>query len=171
MQRSPTVESYLHRIPNEWTVELGVEPHPQYTAGGSEALIDGLPGDADWRTGGWVGFQHDDLSATIDMGELREVRRAGASFLQDQRSWIWMPVEVVVSTSVDGETFKEIGRVATDVAEDAEDSIVRRYVKELDAPVEARFVKIEAENFGVCPEWHLGAGGGAYIFVDELLVD
>jgi hypothetical protein len=35
----------------------------------------------------------------------------------------------------------------------------------------ARYVKIKAKNVGVCPAWHAGNGGKAWIFVDELGVE
>ena len=50
-RRSPIVQAYLHRIPNDWTVDVGSTPNPQYTAGGPEALIDGLRGGRDQRQG------------------------------------------------------------------------------------------------------------------------
>ena len=37
-------------------------------------------------------------------------------------------------------------------------------------PTEARYVKVKAYFFGKLPEWHLGAGGDAYIFVDEISI-
>ena len=169
--KSPVVESYLHRIPNEWTVDLETEPHPQYTAGGAAVLVDGLRGDPDWRTGGWMGFQGKDLTATVDLGSVQRVRKLGGSFLQENRPWIWMPVDVVLSTSVDGEAFAEAGRLTTDVAEDAPGVILRDMTIEPDRPVEARFVRLEATTFGTIPDWHLGHGGQGYIFIDEILVE
>jgi putative alpha-1,2-mannosidase len=168
--RSPVVEAYLHRIPNDWTVELESVPNQQYTAGGSTALIDGLRGDANWRTGGWMGFQLTDFTATVDLGEVRPISRAGASFLQDQRSWIWMPAEVIVSVSADGENFRETARLGTDVAEDAKGIVLRDVVAGLDG-AESRYIMIEAKSFGTIPEWHPGRGGGAFIFVDEIIVE
>jgi hypothetical protein len=164
------VEAYLHRIPNDWTVELESVPNQQYTAGGSTALIDGLRGDANWRTGGWMGFQLTDFTATVDLGEVRPISRAGASFLQDQRSWIWMPAEVIVSVSADGENFRETARLGTDVAEDAKGIVLRDVVAGLDG-AESRYIMIEAKSFGTIPEWHPGRGGGAFIFVDEIIVE
>jgi hypothetical protein len=32
-------------------------------------------------------------------------------------------------------------------------------------------VKIHAMNRGVCPPWHLGAGGKAWLFADEIVVE
>ena len=37
--------------------------------------------------------------------------------------------------------------------------------------INARYVQIKAANYGVCPKWHLGAGGKTWLFVDELLID
>ena len=167
--RSPVVEAYLHRIPNDWTVELGREPNPQYTAGGPLALIDGLRGDANWRTGGWLGFQYTDFEATVDFGKARSVRHAGASFLQDQRSWIWMPKEVVISVSDDGSRFREVGRAKTDVPEDAQGVLVEEVVADVGA-VHARYLRIQARSLGPIPVWHPGHGDNAFIFTDELLV-
>jgi hypothetical protein len=167
--RSPVAESYLHRIPNDWTVDLDSEPNPQYTAGGPLALIDGLHGDSNWRTGGWLGFQYTDFEATVDLGARRPVRQAGARFLQDQRSWIWMPKEVVISVSDDGSRFREVGRATTDVPEDAQGVLVEEVVADVGA-VHARYLKIQARSLGPIPAWHPGHGDNAFIFTDELLV-
>jgi len=34
-----------------------------------------------------------------------------------------------------------------------------------------KFVRVTAKNIGKCPEWHIGAGGKAWIFSDELIVE
>ena len=46
-------------------------------------------------------------------------------------------------------------------------------VKEFEAQVDARarYVKIEAKNYGLIPQWHDGAGGKAWIFIDEITVE
>jgi hypothetical protein len=36
--------------------------------------------------------------------------------------------------------------------------------------VEARYIKVFAKNYGKIPKWHLGVGGNAYIFTDEIIV-
>ena len=37
--------------------------------------------------------------------------------------------------------------------------------------VKARFVRIWAKNIGLCPAWHPVAGGKAWVFVDEVVVE
>ena len=169
-RRSPVVEAHFQRIPNDWTVTLGSPPNQQYTAGGPDALVDGLRGAAEWRTGRWHGYQYTDFEATVDLGEPRTVRRTGAGFLQDVRSWIWMPVEVGVSVSLDGERFREVGRLQHDVAPDAQDVVIRDLVATFE-PVEARYVRIQAKNYGTIPDWHPGRGDRAFVFVDEVLIE
>ncbi len=169
-RRSPIVESRFHRIPNDWRLEVRVTPNPQYTAGGPLALIDGLRGDRNWRTGGWQGYQHADFEATIDLGELRAVERAGASFLQDVRSWIWMPAELVLAVSTDGERYREVARLTGGVADDAMPVVTRDLVAELGG-VEARYLRLFARSYGTIPDWHPGRGHDAWIFVDEILVE
>ena len=43
--------------------------HPQFSGGASNALVDGLRGDANNQGEHWQGFQGDDLIAVIDLGE------------------------------------------------------------------------------------------------------
>ena len=34
-----------------------------------------------------------------------------------------------------------------------------------------KYIKVKVENYGICPDWHLGAGGNAWLFVDELTIE
>jgi hypothetical protein len=35
----------------------------------------------------------------------------------------------------------------------------------------ARYIRIRGKNIGVNPEWHLSAGGKAWIFIDEIIIE
>ena len=37
--------------------------------------------------------------------------------------------------------------------------------------LKGRYVKVLAKNRGVCPSWHPGAGGKAWIFADEISIE
>jgi putative alpha-1,2-mannosidase len=167
---SPTVEAYFHRVPVPWRIEVVSRPNTQYTGGGPDVLIDGRRGPDNWRLGGWQGFQYTDFEAVVDLLVPQPVRRAGASFIQDVRPWIWMPTEVVISVSVDGVEYREVGRVINGVAADLRDVVRGDLVADLGG-VDARFVRIVARNFGTIPDWHPGRGDGAFIFVDEILIE
>ncbi len=167
---SPVVTSRFHRIPNDWAIEVLSVPNAQYTAGGPQALIDGLHGASDWRTGGWQGYQDTDFDATVDLGRVRPLRRVGASFLQDVRSWIWMPAEVVVAVSRDRHAFREVARLTSGVSDREYGVVVREIVAELQG-AEARYVRVFARNYGRIPDWHPGHGDSAFIFVDEIVIE
>lgn len=174
---SPTVESSFHRIPHDWTVVLTHEPNASYTAGGAVALVDGLRGQENWRTGGWQGYQYSDFEATVDLGEPQRLQRIGAGFLQDVKSWIWMPAEVVISVADEADgPFREVARLGHRIP-DGEDgrtvgeSLIQNLRSEALEDVSGRYVRIFAKNKGAIPAWHPGFGDRCFIFVDEILIE
>jgi hypothetical protein len=111
-----------------------------------------------------------DCSAIVDLGTTQRLRRAGASFLQDVGSWIWMPAEVVISVSSDGRRFRQVARLKHEVPDKEYGIVQEDLTAELDG-VSARYIKIVARNYGTIPAWHPGHGSGAFIFVDEILIE
>lgn len=156
--------------PNDWTVKIDHKYNRQYTGGGDEGLIDGIRGTFNFASGEWQGYQPKDLIATIDLQRETEIKRVGGGFLQNARSWIWMPTRIVFETSMDGVTFTKAAEIKTDVAPDDMKEQIRDYVKNI-SPVKIRYVRVHAYNLGKIPGWHPGAGDDAFIFVDEILID
>jgi hypothetical protein len=169
-RKSPVVRARYWKIPHDWQVTVESVPNPQYTGGGALALLDGRRGDTQWRTGGWQGYQGQDFVATVDFGAVQRLSSAGAGFLQDQRSWILLPAEVVFEASTDGEEFRDLGRVGHEVSDRREDVFVEDFRVEFE-PVEARFLRVRARSYGPLPEWHAGAGGESFLFIDEIFSD
>lgn len=149
-------------------IEILSEVHPSYDGGGPEALIDGLRGAANWRLGGWHGYQGTDFEAVIDLGSVKDIKYLAAGFVQDVRSWIVMPRDVIFLVSNDGEVYTQVAKIINHVSPD---DYEMRYV-DLSANVRTRgrYVRVEAGNFGKLPDWHLGAGGNAFIFIDEITI-
>jgi len=149
-------------------IELKATYNSQYTAGGNNGLIDGLQGDVDWRKGNWQGYQGQDFEAIVDLKTIKKVNQINSRYLQDQRSWIFLPNEVVYSYSEDGITYKEIQ--ASQLQQKAQDDslFVRTIDCNLKQAINARFIKIYAKNYGLIPSWHPGAGGESFIFIDEI---
>ena len=50
-----------------------------------------------------------------------------------------------------------------------EGSFINNYALTL-SNTKAKYIKVTAENYGICPDWHLGAGGKTWLFVDELII-
>ena len=161
--------AYLHKIPNDWNISLNCKYNSQYTAGGTAGIIDGLYGDENWRKGGWQGYQAQDFEAVIDFGSVKEVKEIAVNFLQDTRSWILMPVKVEFSYET-GKRFSKPIVVFNDVKDNNYEVILKKFKADLPAGVKTQKIKIKAVNYGKLPKWHQGAGGDAFIFVDELEV-
>ncbi len=167
--RSMTAESVANKRPNDWTVSIGHPYNRQYTGGGDDGLIDGIRGTLNFASGEWQGYQPYDLVATIDLRRATNVSELGGGFLQNARSWIWMPTRIVFETSLDGATFTKVAEIKTDVAVDDMKEQIRDYITRI-APTNARYVRVHAYNLGKIPACHPGAGDDAFIFVDEIIV-
>ncbi len=159
----------LYLLPADRSITLNTRYSEQYPAGGDMALIDQIRGSENFRTGTWQGYYGVDLEAVVDLGSSRILAEVRTGFLQEQRSWIWMPGEVECAISTDGETWRIMGSVGHDVPERLEGSAIHDFALDLGG-VEARYVRIRATNPGSCPEWHPGAGNRSWIFVDEIVI-
>jgi predicted alpha-1,2-mannosidase len=141
----------------------------QYAAGGNNALIDGVRGGKDFRTGEWQGYEGQDVALMIDLGRVQKLKRVGLSVLQDQKSWIWLPSEVTISVSANQRQWSS-ATLTHEVDRRAEGAITRELWRELGGR-KARYISIVAKNAGPCPDWHPGKGGKTWVFADEVLVE
>ena len=166
LKESYAIEGRFIRSNTKWDIELLTEFANQYAAGGERALIDQIKGGEDFRTGPWQGYYEDDLSFIIDFKEEMNVTALSIRFLQDIRSWIWLPSEVNIQISDDLEKWYTINTLQHKVPIDRYGALVHTF--EYNQGFKSQFVKITASNRGVCPEWHLGAGNATWLFADEI---
>ena len=167
--KSDTIFGSYYKRPNNWKIKILSKYNPQYTAGGDEGLIDGLHGDVNWRKGEWQGYQSQDFEAVIDLGSKQNLSDFSASFLQDSRSWIMMPTKVEFYASADNKQFVLIGTETHTIKPKDEVNQIKNFSL-TNQIVKARYIKVKAYNFGKLPEWHMGAGGDAFIFIDEITI-
>ena len=167
---SNVVTGHFVRVPKQFQITYITHYNSQYTGGGNLALIDGLHGSTDFRTGQWQGWWGEDMIIEIDLGEEKRISEAGGEFLQDVRSWIWMPRSLVISTSLDGKNFTPTGTIIQTVDATQYDSKEIQSMSAQFTPVSARYVQLQAVHFGVVPDWHPGKGGKSWVFCDEVWV-
>ena len=167
---SPVQEATFRHIEGNRTVTSLTPTHRAYGGDGPATLIDGVRGGDDFRLGDWLGFYGVDMDATVDLGEVKNVRRLAVGFLQDQNSWIFMPRGVRFETSLDGQRFESAGEVVNDVDEHA-DGVVRHDYAVTFAVRRARYLRVHANAPVLCPAWHKGAGNRSFIFADEIVVE
>ncbi len=132
---------------------------PQYTAGGDTALVDGLRGGWTYGDKRWQGFLNTDMDITVDLGEMKEISSIAAEFMQLSGPYVWLPREVIISISEDGNTFTEQARLHTDVPTTEDRLVFRTY--EWDGKASARYVRYQALSNGI---------EGGWLFTDEIVI-
>ena len=167
-ERSKEISAQFFKKPNNYTINIKSKYNPQYHAGGSDGLLDGIFGNTNWRKGDWQGYQGQDFEAVIDMQKETIIHSIDATFLQDSRSWILMPTKVEYYVSTDNVNFILVGTVENDINPKETENKIKNFI--LSKEIIAKFVKVKAYNFGKLPEWHQGFGGDAFIFIDEITI-
>ena len=165
---SSIVYAAFFKKPNNYTIETKSKYNPQYHAGGTDGLLDGINGTVNWRKGDWQGYQGQNFEAVVDLQQSKTINNFSANFLQDSRSWILMPTKVEYYVSDDNTNFTLAGSVANDIDPKETENKLKEFI--LNKASKARYVKVIASNFGKLPDWHQGAGGDAFIFVDEITI-
>ena len=109
------------------------------------------------------------MDVVIDLQSTEKITQIEVGLLESQPSWIFLPTHVKISFSDNGKDFQNEKTVALDDGE--QNGNPNRQVAEI-ANIEhsSRFIRVQAINRKTCPEWHLGAGGWAWIFADEIIV-
>ena len=168
--KSNPLTTEFFKIDPTISLELETQYANQYNAGGNNALIDGIKGARDFRTGAWQGYQDVDVVAIVDLGRVKPIETISMNFLQDQRSWIFLPTEVECYVSANPRHFyKSLPKVVFDSETPSEETKTETASFNMNN-YSARYVKIVAKNLGPVPEWHLGYpyDGRAWLFIDEI---
>jgi len=151
-------------------IELGSSYAARYAGGGDRALVDGILGGEHFGDGRWQGYEGQDFEATIDLGEGIVPSQVLLRFLVNTRSWIFPPLGIEVELSRDGENYRAVGEKRFELPADHEPAGVRKYSFAWFGN-EARWLRVRAVGAKACPEWHSGAGGKAWLFLDEIVVE
>ena len=171
--KSKTITTDFYKINPDIKINLKSEYANQYNAGGDDALIDGIVGAEDFRTGTWQGYFDTDLVAVVDLGKVdNKEGKITVNFLEDQRSWIFLPIEVHCLVSSDGKSFRSLGKYNDLNTKEKEDVSVQNYVFKYPPRFKVRYIKVIAKKLGILPKWHLGYkhDGRSWLFVDEIQI-
>ncbi len=144
---------------------------PKYSVNGSSTLTDGVTGEANYFFN-WLGFEGNEFEAVVDLKANTKINQIRTDFLQEVKSWIWLPKFVEYYISDDGINFQKIGEVKDSIDEKKEGIFTEPFV--LNTTANARFVKVKTKSLIHCPRWHLGYNNGtgkAWLFVDEIIVE
>lgn len=167
--KSSLLATRFYKLDPNISITLKTEYANQYNAGGNNALIDGVRGSLDFRTGAWQGYQDTDVIAIVDLGSVKAINTVRINFLQDQRSWIFYPTQIECYVAP-GKNFYKNQPWQYIESELSSDNIEIKTIEFNMNGYGARYIKIVAKNLGDLPNWHLGSpiNGKAWIFVDEI---
>lgn len=141
----------------------------QYSAAGDSTLVDGELGSLDFKDDRWLGFEGKDAEILIDLDSMINFSTIECRFLVNQNSWIFAPERLDVLVSADGKSFALMDSfLVNGKARDDENKVLR--LKSQNDSNLYRYIKIQARNIMYCPHWHEGAGGKAWLFLDEVVV-
>jgi predicted alpha-1,2-mannosidase len=168
-KQSLIMEARFDKILSGRSISLNSSYSSQYSAGGDAALIDGLKGGNDFKTGTWQGYHGVDINAVVDLGNMTTINKISTGFLQNNNSWIFFPEKVEYQISRDGKSYTSVALIANQIPGEQEGAIIQ-YFSKTTSPVKARYIKIHAKNRGLCPPWHKGAGEKAWVFADEIII-
>jgi hexosaminidase len=160
-------EFHAHKAMGKSTV-LETMPVVHYTYTAPDLLTDGIIGGFNFRSGDWAGWWNSNLEAVIDMkGEKYSTVILGALIIKYDD--IFHPHELTVYTSEDGVNY--VQNKSMSIATEGEHEPNGRKEYEVTFPeTTARYLKVVAKTVPSLPEWHPRAGGGSFLFVDEIVV-
>ena len=161
--------SMKENLASRKTVDIKTEYSEKYPVGGGKALTDGLVGTLDFHFN-WLGFEGEDMEAIVDLEEVKEINEIKTTFLQEYKSWIFLPVKVSFYTSEDGGKFELVETLINEVPDNKPDIFIENF-SIYPEKLKARYIKIVAESLQQCPGWHIGAGGMCWIFIDEVIIN
>ena len=170
-QKSAVLETTFRKKNPDVKVTLHTDYHYQYTAGGNDALADGIIGGEDFRTGAWQGYQDVDVNAIVNLSAPKTIHDITINFLSDQSAWIFFPDSAECYVSADGENYTFLG--SKDFNNVELDSPKLKTISFTPADEQYQYVKLIAKKIGPVPEWHIGHqyDGKTWIFVDEIQID
>ncbi len=157
----------MHKAWNK-PVKLLVPATNNYGSAGDVILTNGFRGSNVFSDGQWLGFEADHFRCIIDLENLTDINTIVLGFFRDMGSWIFFPKEIRISFSNDGKVYSIIDKTRFPDPAQMEPRKIIDY--KTDCSEKARYIKIEADNIITCPDWHPGAGGKAWLFVDEVMI-
>lgn len=144
--------------------------NPAYAAGGEQGLVDGQRGSGSFSDGKWQGFQGTDLDIELDFGKIIDVNSVSCNFLQSSYSWILLPKEVKMLTSMDGINYTLQQTIKQDIPQQDQKLIIHTFMSS-GKPFKTQYLKFIAVNPGPLPAWHHASGSPSFIFADEIIID
>lgn len=157
----PASAERLHHLASGCPVVYRQPFTEDYPAAREAALTDGVQGGWSYEDNRWQGFIGNDMDVVIDLGRQTRIRRITANFIQDRFGWFWLPGEVEISVSEDGERFETLEILCNRIPFTQPGFFLEPFGWQGDA--QGRYVRYTARIDRTNPK-------SGYIFTDEVVV-
>ncbi len=131
----------------------------KYPAAGAATLTDGNIGGWTYGDRRWQGFLNSDIDVTVDLEQELPVHYVGLTFMQSKGPYVWVPAEVEIYASQDGEHFEHLTTVRNDISTECADLLFKTYA--YTGQTKARYLRCVARSNGIA---------GGWLFLDEIVV-
>lgn len=147
-------------------VTLVHPPTSPYIGQGAGSLVNGVHG-SDHKYGGseWLGFSGQNCELQMDFREKTYLNEILFRFYKGEGQWIYLPEKVELWVSEDGKDFEKLAETYDIGTNEKVATVSISYLN-----THTRYLKILIHNFGEIPLGRQGAGHGAWLFVDEIVV-
>lgn len=149
------------------TVTATPSPAQKYSDGNLAYLTNGVRGANDFKVH-WLGWEAKDFSLMIDLEKAEMSSVVEISTLWDPKSWILHPSSVSCAVSVDGVNYEFIKSLEVS-GNQKKQEINHLFVFNTSGKT-YRYVQFDVTGTKKLFDWHPSAGGGSWVFVDEIVV-
>lgn len=155
----PEASQHVSHLALGKPVKYNAPYNKSYPAQGDKTLTDGIRGSWTYSDGAWQGFiSHDRLDVTVDLGATTDIHSVAADFMQVVGPEVFLPTEVIISVSDDGENFTELSRQTHQVVK-SDVVVFKNYA--WTGSTKGRYIRYQA---------HAGKEFGGWVFTDEIIV-
>ncbi|MCC7244657.1 MAG: DUF4838 domain-containing protein [Saprospiraceae bacterium] len=142
-------------------------PSPKYSHADLTILTNGVQGANDYKAN-WLGWEAQDFELVLDLESLKQPESIQISTLYDPKSWILHPKSVACLVSENGVDYLLV-ETQTIAGEQRKENVTHTF--RFDQHIgSCRYVKFEVKGTLKLFNWHPSAGGGSWVFVDEIVV-
>lgn len=133
-------------------------------------LANGLLGSEKFTDGEYVDLYNCKGQFIIDMAQDTVFNRIDFTFLNNEGMAVHLPSEIRLSVSDDGVAYTPLATRELDVYERFQKGLFKTTVSFEEVDCSGRYLKVEFENPGVCPGFHVREGQSSRIAVDEVKI-
>ena len=149
------------------------KPNTPYNVGTDTLLFDGLTGDVDDLSRGWLGFSGEAVVTTVELAKPVVAEGVVLRYAHSPALWAFAPDSVTVAFSADGATYTDAVTIATPFATAAQEQNAPQLVELHVQPPQSAvgFIRVTPHTIVRIPAWHRAKGLKPWMMMDEIQIE